>query len=168
MVDLRNGGDDTEQSPAVKRRRIRKGTQSCWECKRRKIRCTFATPNESICDGCRSRRVKCIGQEFDDGDVSAAKKTGGISRKETAVGRVSKKGTDLINLQDHGGEDTRQNEMVSLEWCYLSVKLLSDAHIRIPPFRMPSLPPEQIHLGRKAVTMVCVGLSSRCGPRNKT
>ncbi|KAJ0107301.1 hypothetical protein J7T55_015766 [Diaporthe amygdali] len=111
MVNLRNHDDDTEQSPTVKRRKIRKGTQSCWECKRRKIRCTFATPNDSICDGCRSRRVKCIGQEFDDGDVSAAKKTGGMSRKETAVGRVSKKGTDLITLQDHGGEDTRQKGM---------------------------------------------------------
>ncbi|KAF3768042.1 hypothetical protein M406DRAFT_237657, partial [Cryphonectria parasitica EP155] len=49
-----------------KRRRIRKGTQSCWECKRRKIRCSFASPTEPICDGCRSRRTKCVSQAFDE------------------------------------------------------------------------------------------------------
>jgi hypothetical protein len=54
------------QFSTPKRRKIRKGTQSCWECKRRKIRCTFATPSESVCDGCRSRRVKCLGQEYHD------------------------------------------------------------------------------------------------------
>ncbi|KAM0513556.1 hypothetical protein ACHAPE_007820 [Trichoderma viride] len=58
----RGGG----QFSTPKRRKIRKGTQSCWECKRRKIRCTFAAPTESVCDGCRSRRVKCLSQEYHD------------------------------------------------------------------------------------------------------
>ncbi|KAH8822029.1 hypothetical protein F5884DRAFT_817262 [Xylogone sp. PMI_703] len=59
---------------ALKRRKVRRGTQSCWECKRRKIRCTFATPKETTCDGCRSRRTRCIGQEFYDERVAAGKK----------------------------------------------------------------------------------------------
>ncbi|KAL9473903.1 hypothetical protein ACSS6W_008283 [Trichoderma asperelloides] len=59
-----DGGNDPFSAP--KRRKIRKGTQSCWECKRRKIRCTFASPTESVCDGCRSRRVKCLSQEYHD------------------------------------------------------------------------------------------------------
>ncbi|OIW34604.1 hypothetical protein CONLIGDRAFT_13887 [Coniochaeta ligniaria NRRL 30616] len=69
----------TEMPRALKRRKVRKGTQSCWECKRRKIRCTFVAPTEAICDGCRSRRVKCISQEFcvdDDepvGNISSLK-----------------------------------------------------------------------------------------------
>ncbi|CAG9984991.1 unnamed protein product [Clonostachys byssicola] len=58
--------EDTTATPSRKRRKIRKGTQSCWECKRRKIRCTFATPADTTCDGCRSRRTKCVSQEFDD------------------------------------------------------------------------------------------------------
>ncbi|KAF3138319.1 hypothetical protein TWF569_008815 [Orbilia oligospora] len=49
-----------------KRRKVRKGTQSCWECKRRKTRCTFATSQNSVCDGCKSRRTRCIGQEYED------------------------------------------------------------------------------------------------------
>ncbi|KAK1236989.1 hypothetical protein MKX08_007937 [Trichoderma sp. CBMAI-0020] len=61
-----NSDRSSGQFSTPKRRKIRKGTQSCWECKRRKIRCTFAAPTESVCDGCRSRRVKCLSQEYHD------------------------------------------------------------------------------------------------------
>ncbi|KAK6330098.1 hypothetical protein TWF718_003526 [Orbilia javanica] len=56
-----------KRSAVRKLRKVRKGTQSCWECKRRKIRCSFATPRSSICDGCKSRGTRCIGQEYEDG-----------------------------------------------------------------------------------------------------
>ncbi|CAI6099244.1 unnamed protein product [Clonostachys chloroleuca] len=65
IKDTSAADEDATATPSRKRRKIRKGTQSCWECKRRKIRCTFATPAENTCDGCRSRRTKCISQEFD-------------------------------------------------------------------------------------------------------
>ncbi|KAK6361030.1 hypothetical protein TWF730_007145 [Orbilia blumenaviensis] len=55
-----------------KKRKVRKGTQSCWECKRRKIRCTFAAPRNSTCDGCKSRQTKCIGQEYENEAMEAA------------------------------------------------------------------------------------------------
>src|SRR5690242_11661581 len=46
----------TAEQPEPKRRKVRKGTQSCWECKRRKVRCTFSEPaEESVCDGCKRR-----------------------------------------------------------------------------------------------------------------
>ncbi|KAK8139162.1 hypothetical protein PG984_002542 [Apiospora sp. TS-2023a] len=54
------------RAPPSKRRKLRKGTQSCWECKRRKTRCTYATSSDAICDGCKSRVTKCISQEFED------------------------------------------------------------------------------------------------------
>jgi hypothetical protein len=49
-----------------KKRKVRKGTQSCWECKRRKIRCTFSSAADahSPCDSCQRRRTACISQEF--------------------------------------------------------------------------------------------------------
>ncbi|KAI0472754.1 hypothetical protein GGR56DRAFT_697403 [Xylariaceae sp. FL0804] len=56
----------TQPPPASKRRKIRKGTRSCWECKRRKIRCTYQVPQSAICDGCRSRRTKCVSQALCD------------------------------------------------------------------------------------------------------
>ncbi|KAF2502205.1 hypothetical protein BU16DRAFT_554278 [Lophium mytilinum] len=47
-----------------KRRKLRKGTHSCWECKRRKIRCIFASPDDETCANCRRRGTACAGQEL--------------------------------------------------------------------------------------------------------
>ncbi|KAI1499287.1 hypothetical protein F5X99DRAFT_390403 [Biscogniauxia marginata] len=56
--------------PEVKRRKIRKGTHSCWSCKRRKVRCVYRSPDDAVCIGCRSRGTDCISQEFSEEDVS--------------------------------------------------------------------------------------------------
>ncbi|KAI0533590.1 hypothetical protein GGR58DRAFT_506174 [Xylaria digitata] len=53
-----------ESGSEAKRRKIRKGTHSCWECKRRKVRCTFASPFDAICVECRRRGTNCLGQEM--------------------------------------------------------------------------------------------------------
>ncbi|KAH8423345.1 uncharacterized protein LDX57_001103 [Aspergillus melleus] len=47
------------------RRKVRKGTHSCWECKRRKMKCRFdpRVVNAS-CNGCRRRGSTCISQEI--------------------------------------------------------------------------------------------------------
>ncbi|KAH7155842.1 hypothetical protein B0J13DRAFT_234812 [Dactylonectria estremocensis] len=54
------------EAPASKRRKLRKGTQSCWECRRRKARCTFAAGEDDVCQGCRRRGTACLSQEFPD------------------------------------------------------------------------------------------------------
>lgn len=50
--------------PLVKRRRLRKGTHSCWHCKKRKVKCV---PDPLVdggpCDECRRRGSRCVGQE---------------------------------------------------------------------------------------------------------
>jgi hypothetical protein len=56
------GSDDIE--PDAKRRKLRKGTRSCWECKRRKVRCCFDAPSDEICVACRRRGTHCVSQEF--------------------------------------------------------------------------------------------------------
>ena len=49
----------------IRRGRLRKGTHSCWECKRRKMKCVFeSTTNGATCNGCRRRGSQCISQEF--------------------------------------------------------------------------------------------------------
>ncbi|XWX00621.1 hypothetical protein V2A60_008642 [Cordyceps javanica] len=87
------------------RRKIRKGTQSCWECKRRKIRCTFASPADAVCDGCKSRQTRCVGQEYEDESrpaaAAAARKVDRLKRMESIV-------EDLVNHSKHDdcvGED---------------------------------------------------------------
>ncbi|CZR66623.1 uncharacterized protein PAC_16524 [Phialocephala subalpina] len=56
-----------------KRRRLRKGTHSCWECKRRKMKCIFdPVTNATTCNGCRRRGSQCVSQEFPE-EVSLSK-----------------------------------------------------------------------------------------------
>jgi hypothetical protein len=57
-----------EEEPEAKRRRLRKGTRSCWECKRRKVRCVFKSESDAICSPCSRRGSNCISQEFAEDD----------------------------------------------------------------------------------------------------
>lgn len=57
--------------PIGRRRKVRKGTHSCWECRRRKVKCIFALPHDVTCIVCHRRGKKCVGQEVPDGsDIS--------------------------------------------------------------------------------------------------
>jgi len=66
MSDRSNDGNEGNDQHRDKKRRVRKGTRSCWECKRRKIRCIFATESDTTCRGCLDRGTACISQEFVD------------------------------------------------------------------------------------------------------
>ncbi|KAI1434147.1 hypothetical protein GGR50DRAFT_440137 [Xylaria sp. CBS 124048] len=54
----------------ARRRKLRKGTRSCCECKRRKVRCVFTTASEAVCMGCRRRGTSCVSQAFSDDELS--------------------------------------------------------------------------------------------------
>ncbi|KAI1819593.1 hypothetical protein F4861DRAFT_534321 [Xylaria intraflava] len=69
------------------RRRIRKGTRSCWECKRRKSKCTWSR-SEGSCDGCYHRGTRCIGQEFPDIEPAPHKKRGTDQWDDARLRRV--------------------------------------------------------------------------------
>ncbi|EXJ92120.1 hypothetical protein A1O3_00670 [Capronia epimyces CBS 606.96] len=60
-------GSDHAQGPS--RKKMRKGTRSCLECRRRKIKCTFEPGRPAICNECYARGSTCIDQEH--GDVHA-------------------------------------------------------------------------------------------------
>ena len=45
---------------------MRKGTKSCLECRRRKIKCTFEPGRTQICNECYARGSTCIDQEHGD------------------------------------------------------------------------------------------------------
>ncbi|KAF2015727.1 hypothetical protein BU24DRAFT_422040 [Aaosphaeria arxii CBS 175.79] len=57
-----------EESAAV-RKKMRKGTHSCFECRRRKIRCIFPPDNPEVCSECFARGSRCIDQENANPDV---------------------------------------------------------------------------------------------------
>ncbi|KAI0472571.1 hypothetical protein GGR56DRAFT_667013 [Xylariaceae sp. FL0804] len=50
----------------AKRRKVRKGTHSCWQCRKRKIRCKFASDEAPACIDCEARGVACVSQEYED------------------------------------------------------------------------------------------------------
>lgn len=67
MLDSITSEEDvTAQCPPAKRRKVRKGTQSCWTCKRRKVRCIFSVATNAVCDNCVKRKTQCISQEYPD------------------------------------------------------------------------------------------------------
>lgn len=55
---------ETDGGPQTKRRKVRKGTRSCWECRRRKMKCIFGSPADTICVSCQRRGAKCVDQQF--------------------------------------------------------------------------------------------------------
>ncbi|OAA62975.1 C6 zinc finger domain protein [Cordyceps fumosorosea ARSEF 2679] len=63
MTAADGGSRDARQE---RRRKTRKGTRSCWECKRRKIRCIFSSPSDATCISCSRRSRECVRQEFPD------------------------------------------------------------------------------------------------------
>ncbi|RAH55228.1 hypothetical protein BO85DRAFT_498973, partial [Aspergillus piperis CBS 112811] len=62
-----------EEHSQAKRRKVRKGTRSCWECKRRKVRCIFSSYSNANCDNCSRRGSKCISQELPDSPMPTSK-----------------------------------------------------------------------------------------------
>lgn len=103
-------GDDSE----AKRRKIRKGTRSCWECKRRKMRCSFSTPSDSVCLPCRRRGVRCVSQKYPEDMAVAASPTGDrgrhmgdrIVRVEALVEQLVKKvGNGSVGSASSGDPD---------------------------------------------------------------
>ncbi|KAF3926122.1 hypothetical protein ABW21_db0208516 [Orbilia brochopaga] len=84
--------DEGSRSPAeagIRKRKVRKGTQSCWQCKRRKIKCTFAASADATCQDCKRRGTPCISQELPE-DVGGNPKQVGdrLGRVEELVGQL--------------------------------------------------------------------------------
>ncbi|KAK3317145.1 hypothetical protein B0T19DRAFT_302331 [Cercophora scortea] len=57
---------EAQRVEAERRRKVRKGTHSCWECRRRKIRCQYGPASDTICLPCQARGSACRSQEYVD------------------------------------------------------------------------------------------------------
>ncbi|KAL9082535.1 MAG: hypothetical protein Q9165_008866 [Trypethelium subeluteriae] len=107
VSDVGSGSPDAGHGieSAAKRRKIRKGTRSCWECKRRKVRCLFSTPSVPVCIGCQKRDTDCVSQEYSEETVVARSSREGqgryignrIVRIEALVEQLAKKVRDGNN-----------------------------------------------------------------------
>jgi hypothetical protein len=89
--------------PGPKRQKVRKGTHSCWECKRRKMKCVFDPLSNIICNPCRRRGSRCVSQEMPE-DVWVSKYRIG-HEPNTHIGRginyTDEARTPLTPSEDH-------------------------------------------------------------------
>ncbi|KAF2482554.1 hypothetical protein BDY17DRAFT_251487 [Neohortaea acidophila] len=70
MSTTRAADNDLAGRWHAKRRKLRKGTHSCWACKRRKEKCVYeAHVRPDTCINCQRRGAECISQEFDMDDT---------------------------------------------------------------------------------------------------
>lgn len=118
----RHGGGATPESrpddemSANKRRKVRRGTRSCWECKRRKTRCTFASSDGATCTDCRRRGTACISQDMPE-DLATANKSNRhlgerIAKLEDLM-RVFLDGKEAGTITQDGGERRRDGTLNS-------------------------------------------------------
>jgi hypothetical protein len=61
----------TTPEPDAKRRKLRKGTTSCWDCKKRKVRCVFDATSSTVCIACRRRNAPCLRQDEPEEELEA-------------------------------------------------------------------------------------------------
>ncbi|KAK3361939.1 C6 zinc finger domain protein [Lasiosphaeria ovina] len=97
LVD--NDGDDRLAPRPAKRRKVRKGTRSCWECKRRKIRCIFESLDHDVCLGCERRRAPCVSQDLPE-ELAPEKK--GNRHLGERIARVEELMKDLLASNEAG------------------------------------------------------------------
>lgn len=90
--------------PAPKRRKLRKGTRSGWECKWHKAWYTFAAATKDVCEACRRRGTDCVSQEYAEQSPPKGSNThlvDRLGRVESLVGRLLK---GAVNNGHSGGD----------------------------------------------------------------
>ncbi|KFX94359.1 hypothetical protein O988_06344 [Pseudogymnoascus sp. VKM F-3808] len=103
--------DDHEiLDPEAKRRRLRKGTHSCWACKRRKVRCTFASSADETCIICRRRGTRCISQELPEDLSRIEDNAGRIVRVEALLDQLAKKVDHEVGAREQYGAQLRSKD----------------------------------------------------------
>jgi len=115
----------SDHSQGPPRKKMRKGTKSCLECRRRKIKCTFESGRPAICNECYARGSTCIDQEHGDihsymqntSEQSSYSLRERVSQLEDLVKqvlhRLPEKGGSVVGDQDERSQvDTQAAEVL--------------------------------------------------------
>jgi hypothetical protein len=70
--------------------------RSCWDCKKRKVRCTFDETSNTVCISCRRRGAPCIGQDKPEDEIEAYTK----ASRNALLDRMQKVETLLEKIVD--------------------------------------------------------------------
>jgi hypothetical protein len=111
---MAQGESSLEDGLTVKRRKVRKGTQSCWECKRRKVRCTYAVTGNATCDNCLRRKTRCTAQDyFEDRESPASSNGAGIEARLKRVEDVLQQIVKLTDAFRPNRTETSESEVLA-------------------------------------------------------
>jgi hypothetical protein len=99
-ADDENQHDEHVERLSKRKRSLRKGTHSCWACKRRKEKCSF--DDGDVCTGCLRRGTRCVSQHFADDDAQA-----------TAAATTTDTATRLQRIEDMVAQLTSQTQSLS-------------------------------------------------------
>ncbi|KAH8892529.1 hypothetical protein GQ53DRAFT_592504, partial [Thozetella sp. PMI_491] len=121
-----------------RRRKLRKGANSCWACKKRKVKCTFASAEAVECLNCRRRGIVCIGQEYQDEDLLYA----GASVSSDAQQTAANDGLTVVRVFDG-----HVLPVANSEQDYSALGLQSDAPVDSLPTPAFSTPAEHTSTG---------------------
>ncbi|KAL4947221.1 hypothetical protein BDW69DRAFT_199826 [Aspergillus filifer] len=138
--------------PPEKRRKVRKGTKNCWECKRRKVRCIFASAEHEICNNCSRRGTSCVSQELPDQKVPSAREEPLAHQITPTISRpASQKGGKYESLSREllaAWPNDKDLEIISSLPVGLSIPLYWRVCTPYPGFRSkyPPVPKEMLKL----------------------
>lgn len=108
-MDLsRDYADSTSSEPDAKRRKLRKGTTSCWDCKKRKVKCTYDATSNTVCIACRRRGAPCVGQDTPEEEFQAHTE----SNRDPLLDRISRVESLLEQLLEVGHKVERDISIV--------------------------------------------------------
>jgi len=92
----------------IKHKQPRKGTRSCWECKRRKMRCAFARQSDAVCIACERRGTSCISQESAENEFPLVV-AGGDQTISTKLDRVGELLAQCVRMVARGGAEVEED-----------------------------------------------------------
>ncbi|KAL6894875.1 hypothetical protein GGI43DRAFT_412409 [Trichoderma evansii] len=99
--------------PAHRAKKMRKGTRSCTECRRRKTRCIYS-PGDRECILCKSRGARCIEQGSEDLSSSGSKPDNLRKLPANEIRSKSQTGTS-INQPEKLFEDAETSDLILSE-----------------------------------------------------
>jgi hypothetical protein len=117
-----SGTPSPEKASERKRRKLRKGTNSCWACKKRKVKCIFSLPSDNVCNACQQRGSACITQEFPEMSIDAGSRQMGdrIVRVEALLNQLVGDSTSNSNsypASARSDEDANRNVTAQIPYC---------------------------------------------------
>ena len=125
---LEPSSPDSEPELSDRRRKIRKGTRSCWPCKRRKVRCSFPSPQSRVCSNCQRRGSICVGQDVPEELITSEPR-----QDEAIVDRLGRVEALVSNLAQRvgGGQPTDEASSTPSRQPGIPTPCLTDATLEV-------------------------------------